>query len=81
MKSYQNTNDTRIALLEQSIININDTLKRLETKIDNNHKEMQEQISRLCAQNWSQFRWVIGIIGTVLGLPIIQNIITHFLNH
>jgi hypothetical protein len=81
MKAYTNSPDTRIALLEQSIVNINETLKRLETKIDNNHKETKEDISKLYLTTWSQFRWILGIIGTMLALPVIQNIITHFWSH
>lgn len=74
MKAYQNTTDTRVALLEQSIVNINETLKRLETKIDNNYIQST-------SLSWSHFKRIIGIIVTLFSLPIIQNIITHFWSH
>jgi hypothetical protein len=48
---YPNSIDTRVALLEQSIGHINDTLIRIE----NNNKEFRRDVK-------SDFRWVIGIM-------------------
>jgi hypothetical protein len=70
MKSYSNTTETRIALLEQSISHINETLNRIDKRLDT-----------METNSVSQFRWIVGIIITLFGLPIIQNTIIHFWSH
>ncbi len=53
--------DTRLALLEQSIGHINETLLRFEKRFDN----LDQQIGEMRGLCWSQFRWLMG---TMLGL-------------
>ena len=50
--------ETRLALLEQSINHINETLREIKAEIksiDSNIKELNSKID-------SQFRWTIGLI-------------------
>ena len=72
MKAYKHTDDTRLALLEQSIININDTLKRfekrfdsLENKIDSGFGEINKKFDAVNNRIWSNFFWIIGATTTV----------------
>ncbi len=110
MKAHQNHIDTRVALLEQSIDHINETLNRIDSrlgtldqKMDNNFSflrkemnsnsnelrkemnsnsnELRKEINEVRKESISQFRWIIGIIIALFGLPIIQNTIIHFWSH
>ena len=84
MKAHQNTTDTRIALLEQSIGHINDTLKSIDKrfdKIDKRFDKIDEQFTEMRKESRIQFWCTISFIIALIGLPIIQNIITHFWGH
>lgn len=65
-------NEVRLALLEQSIININDTLIRFEKRfdrIDNEMKDFRQDINaKLEAFNnrlWVNFYWILGTMFTL----------------
>ncbi len=64
MKSHKDNHhseDTRIALLEQSINNINETLIRFEKRFD----QLDAKIESINNRLWSIFRWTIGgFVGT-----------------
>lgn len=67
MKTYKHTDDTRLALLEQSINNINDTLKsfekrfdKLDNKLDNLEKKVDSGFKDFNNRLWSNFLWTIS---------------------
>ncbi len=71
MKAHQiggdMSNDTRVALLEQSIGHINQTLLRIEQKVDKLDDKVDKVSEKLDKKNdevrglsWSQFRWIMG---------------------
>ncbi len=69
--------DTRAALLEQSINNINDTMVRFEKrfdKIDSKVDELTKEIRRselsLRYDLASQFKWIMGLIVISILIPI-----------
>jgi hypothetical protein len=68
MKTHKNNNhseDTRIALLEQSINNINDTLIRFEKRFDKLEEKIDTGFSKIDSRMWKNFYWTIaGFVGT-----------------
>lgn len=70
-----NTVETRVALVEQSIGHIGETLIRLENKIDNGFKKIDEKfekinekLERFDSRLWSNFYWVLGTMFTLATL-------------
>lgn len=73
IKSYTNSLETRVALVEMAIVNINQTLIRLENKIDfgfseckADSKSLSCEIKEIRKDMRYDFRWTLTIIG-VLG--------------
>lgn len=66
------SDDVRLALLEQSINNINDTLVRFEKRfdhIDNEFKGICDEFKVIRDEMKSDFRWLVTIFGgLMLGL-------------
>ncbi len=62
----QTSTETRLALLEQSIGYIHEALNRIEEKVTMIHKE-----------HWSQFRWLLLFIIAFCGSPFLLNLIQH----
>ena len=60
-KLYPGSIDTRVALLEQSIGSINQSL--IEIKID--LKDMRKEIKEHQREVHSDFRWVLAVIGAL----------------
>lgn len=59
------SDEVRLALLEQSINNINDTLIRFEKRFD----KIDERFDKIDKEMKSDFRWLITIFGgLMLGL-------------
>jgi hypothetical protein len=58
------SDDVRLALLEQSITNINDTLVRFEKRFDN----IDEQFKNIRSEMKSDFRWLLTIISALAGI-------------
>jgi len=59
------TDDVRLALLEQSVNNINDTLVRFEKRFD----RIDDQFETIKSSMQSDFRWLVTIFGgLILGL-------------
>lgn len=52
------SDDVRLALLEQSINNINNTLLRFEKRFD----QIDSRFDRNESENRSYFRWTMGLI-------------------
>ncbi len=66
---YPNGIETRVALLEYSITNINQTLIRLETKMDKQLDEIKGEIKDIRKDMKTDFRWIMTIFGAaIIGL-------------
>jgi|HubBroStandDraft_5_1064220.scaffolds.fasta_scaffold100896_5 tetrahydromethanopterin S-methyltransferase subunit G len=77
MKAHKQTDDTRLALLEQSINTINNTMQniekrfdrldarfdRLENKVDTGFKDVNNRL-------WSNFLWMLGLYASTIGLVL-----------
>ena len=62
---YEHSHETRIALLEQSINNINNTLVRFEKRFD----RIDEKLESMQKESTADFRWLVKfIISTSVGL-------------
>lgn len=64
ISSYPNSIDTRVALLEMSISNINDTLGRIEHRLD----KMDDKIDGVRKEMKSDFRWILAFIVGLAGV-------------
>lgn len=62
VKKYPETIDTRVALLEVAISHINETLVRLENKIDKQFDEVKLDIKEVTKDVKFDFIFVIGAI-------------------
>lgn len=60
--------DTRIALLEQSISHINETMTRLEVKLDRLDSKIEDGFKQVSARIWANFYWGVAGFSGVLGL-------------
>ncbi len=78
-KYNDNTNDIKLALLEQSVIHINETLKELKDEMKEFRKEMKEfrqemnekidkEVKYIANRSWLQFLFLFAMISTVLGI-------------
>lgn len=78
MESYKSEgfmkDGTRVALLEQSIGHINETMIRMEKRFDYLDKTIEIGFSRVDKQieevrtlSWSHFRWTIGAVMALFG--------------
>lgn len=66
---HQHSEDTRIALLEQSINNINNTLVRFEKRFD----RIDAKLESMQIESNSDFRWLVKfIISTSVGLSALM---------
>lgn len=59
---YPNSLDTRVALLEQSIGMINQTLVRIETNMHDGFRDLREDMKDLKKDVKSDFRWLVGLM-------------------
>ena len=60
IKELPMKNDIKIALLDQSIITINETLKRIEGKIDKLDSKIDHCYQSLNLRLWNNFLWLVG---------------------
>jgi len=60
--------DTRIALLEQSIGHINQTLIRIEKRLDTMDAKIDARFDSLNNRIWNNFLWIIGGFTAILGI-------------
>lgn len=80
------TTQTKIALLEQSIGFVNETLLRIEKRFDNIDKKfenidrrfekVEKEISSVRELGWSQFKWIMGTILISILIPIAKGFFT-----
>ena len=73
------SNDTRIAVLETTILNINSTMldikqeikhlsAKMENKFDSLEKKMDSKFDAINSRLWSNFLWLMGMIIGLAGL-------------
>jgi len=90
MKAYKHEvvmkDETRIALLEQSVGHINETMLRIEKRFDSIDKrfdtlesDMKQGFARLDGKVDSNFRWLIGTIVTLFVLNGLVPVLGHFI--
>jgi len=72
MKAYKHSEETRLSLLEQSINNINETMKRfekrfdtLENKIDSGFVSVNKRIDEVNNRIWKNFYWLVSACSTI----------------
>jgi molecular chaperone GrpE (heat shock protein) len=65
-----NNQETRIALLEQSIKHVNETLLRFEKKIDGLDQKVEQNMSKINDRLWSNFLWILTTLFTLSTLLI-----------
>lgn len=66
---YPNSIDTRVALLEQSIGHINETLIRIEQEIKDFRHDIKDDMRDLKKWSWTHFVFLFGAI-TGLGIVV-----------
>ena len=71
MKTNRNDNymETRIALLEQALTHVTQTLNRIEHNMEIGFKLTREDNKELRVEGKSQTRWILGFILLILGTP------------
>lgn len=71
--NYPDSIDTRVALLEASISSINQTLIRMENKIDRQFDKIDIRFSNVDKEMKSDFRWLLSmIVGSNAGIAAIM---------
>lgn len=80
VKMSKNSQETRIALLEQSNSYIQETLTRIEKrfestdkrfdKIDDQFKNLRFELGDIRRESWTQMRWILAFIIAFMGLFI-----------
>ena len=67
--NYPNSIETRVALVEMAIVNINQTLTRLENKMDQGFnalgteiKDVRTEMKEIRTEMKTDFRWILAII-------------------
>jgi hypothetical protein len=66
--SYPDTIETRVALLEAAIVGINQTLIRMENKLDKQFDELKSDIKEIRHEMKLDFRWTLTIIAALGGI-------------
>ena len=66
--SYPNSIETRVALLEMSMINVNQSLIRIENKIDKQFSELNIEIKEIRKDLKNDTRWLLTVIAAVAGI-------------
>lgn len=62
------SDETRLALLEQSIKHTNDTLIRFERRFDKLDDEIKDTKKELKSEIRSNFFWTLGVIASILAV-------------
>jgi uncharacterized Rmd1/YagE family protein len=80
VKMSKNSQETRIALLEQSNLYIKETLERIEKRfefinkrfdiIDDYFKSLRSELGDVRRESWTQMRWILAFIIAFMGLFI-----------
>jgi tetrahydromethanopterin S-methyltransferase subunit G len=70
VKAHKQTEDTRLALLEQSIMNINQTLNRMETRFDRLENKMDTGFKDVNSRLWTSFLWMLGLYASTIGIVL-----------
>ena len=65
VSQYPNSIDTRVALLEQSISHINETLMDIKLELKEFRKEVKEDIKDLKKWSWTHFVFLFASIAAL----------------
>jgi division protein CdvB (Snf7/Vps24/ESCRT-III family) len=66
--------------VKDDISRLDNSISRLDTKIDHVRTELKEDISKLDTKMDSNFKWLIGIIITgIIFSPVSLALVTHFI--
>ncbi len=69
MKSYKDdTQETRIAVLENTMLHIHETLERLDKRMTSLEMNMNQRFDKLDSRLWQNFYWMIGGFTAIIGL-------------
>ena len=68
---YQDDQPTRLALLQQSLIELSKSLVRMEGKIDKTCDELKTEIKDLRKDCRSDFRWIMTTMFLLWGSPLL----------
>ena len=60
MKAHQDTNTTRIAVLETLVTNINKNLEEIKSTQNILHQQMNDGFSKINNRLWQNFYWMIA---------------------
>ncbi len=67
-----NSQEVRLALLEQSITHVNETLLRIdnrlssiESKIERKFDEVDKKLEKFDGRLWTNFYWILGTVFTL----------------
>ena len=63
--SYPNSLETRVALVEMSIVNITHSLLRIENKIDSEFRDLKIEIKEIRKDVKNDTRWLLTIIAAL----------------
>jgi predicted component of viral defense system (DUF524 family) len=64
----KDTHETRIALLEQTCSNINETLKNIRMDIKELDVKIENKLDKISNRIWFNFYWGVAGIASVLGV-------------
>ena len=62
---YPNSIETRVALLEMSLLNINQTLSRIENEIKDLRQEIRIDIKEVKREMKNDTRWLLTVIAAI----------------
>jgi uncharacterized coiled-coil protein SlyX len=57
--------ETRVALVEQSISHISETLIRIEKKMDAGFEKLEKEVKLIDSRLWTNFYWILGTMFTL----------------
>lgn len=63
--SYPNSIETRVALVEMSIVNITHSLLRIENKIDSEFRDLKIEIKEIRKEVKNDTRWLLTTIAAL----------------
>ncbi len=69
MKSQKNSNDERIAVLENNVNHTHETLLRIERNMELMNQKIDEGFRSVNSRIWANFYWILGALSG-LGLLI-----------
>lgn len=66
-KFKQDSHETRIALLEQSILHIHEAIERIEKSMIDGFSQLNMRIDKLDSRMWTNFLWLMATMLSLAG--------------